>query len=136
MTGADGARSGGLRMAADSKTQARKDRLATERTRKTVDTFKVSHKGFRKIFSKHFGDEHPSVEAVAYHLAKFEASLPSAREAIRLARYPKAGDRNPRRMVLGLRENIAVLQSHLAKATAALDALAKSPVQALSSEEE
>jgi hypothetical protein len=53
-----------------------------------------------------------------------EASLPSAREAIRLARYPKAGDRNPRRMALGLMENLSVLESHLRKANAALDELA------------
>lgn len=122
-------------MAADAKTQERKARLASERARKTVDTFKVSHRGFRKILSKHFGETHPSVEAVAYHLAQFEASLPSAREAIRLARYPKAGDRNPRRMVLGLRENLAVLQGHLAKAGDALEKLAKGPVVERAEEE-
>jgi hypothetical protein len=123
-------------MSPHQKMQAHKERRATERGQKTVDTFKVAHRGFRRVFSKHFGHETPAVETVSYHLAQVEASLPSAREAIRLARYPKAGDRNPRRMALGLMENLAVLESHLRKANEALEALASGRAVEKDSEEE
>lgn len=123
-------------MATDPKNQARRDKLTDARGLKTVDTFKVSHRGFRRVFSKHFGADNPEVETVAYHLAQIEAALPSTREAIRLARYPKAGDRNPRRMALGLMENLAVLQSNLRKANAALELLATGKTREPSSEEE
>lgn len=123
-------------MTPEHKSHARKERLAAERGRRTVDTFKVAHRGFRRIFSKHFGHETPAVETLSYHLAQVEASLPSAREAIRLARYPRAGDRNPRRMALGLIENLSVLESHLRKANAALDELASGRVTRADPEEE
>lgn len=123
-------------MTPDSRTQARKERLAETRGRKTVDTFKVAHRGFRKIFGKHFGADNAAVEALAYHLARIEATLPTAREAIRLARYPNAGNRNPKRFALGLAENLSALQSHLQHANEALDALATGRPYERSSEEE
>ncbi|MCE9636963.1 MAG: hypothetical protein K8T90_14765 [Planctomycetes bacterium] len=123
-------------MPKEPKDQARRDKLADARGMKTVDTFKVSHRGFQRVFAKHFGAENPEVEAASYHLAKIEAALPSMREAIRLARYPKAGDRNPRRMALGLIENLTVLQSNLRKANEALELLATGKVRESSGEEE
>lgn len=123
-------------MPRDPKDQARRDKLADARGAKTVDTFKVSHRGFQRVFGKHFGAGNPEVEAASYHLAKIEAALPSMREAIRLARYPKAGDRNPRRMALGLIENLTVLESNLRKANAALEQLATGTTRDSADEEE
>jgi hypothetical protein len=123
-------------MTPDTRTQARKDRLAETRGRKTVDTFRVAHKGFRRIFGKHFGSDHAAVEAVAFHLARIEASLPTVREAIRLARYPNAGNRNPKRFALGLSENLSALQAQLEHANRALEALASGrPYEAHGEEE-
>ena len=92
---------------------------------KSVDTFRVSSTGFRRIFAKHFGAECEDVESVAFHLGKVEALLPVTREAIRLARYPGAGNRNPKRMALGLVENLSVMERHLREANAALGRLAR-----------
>lgn len=118
--------------------EERRARQADQRARRTVDTFRVSLKGFRRIFSKHFGDQNPGVETVAYHLAQIEASLPTVREAIRLARYPNAGNRNPKRFALGLVENLSALESHLREANDALECLAcgREPSAKLSEEEE
>ena len=91
---------------------------------KSVDTFRVSSKGFRRVFSNHFTEAHDDVESVAFHLGQVEALLPSTREAIRLARYPGAGNRNPKRMALGLCENLSVLKTHLSKSIGALEAIA------------
>ena len=102
-----------------------KARVDARREKRSVDTFRVSSRGFRRVFAKHFGEANDSVEAVAYHLAQVEAQLPNAREAIRLARYPGAGNRNPRRMALGLMENLSALESHLRRANVALQALAR-----------
>jgi len=112
-------------MNAESVPQSRKDKLHHARGQKRVDTFKVSLRGFRKIFAKHFGADNPGVETIAYHLAQVETSLPNTREAIRLARYPNAGNRNPKRFALGLQENLAVLESHLRRANEALEELAR-----------
>jgi hypothetical protein len=111
-------------MTPDQNTAERKERLADRRAQKSVDTFRVSLKGFRRSFSKHFGDGNTSVEALAYHLAQVEASLPNVREAIRLARYPNAGNRNPKRFALGLMENLSALESHLRQASNELETLA------------
>lgn len=123
-------------MVGEPKDKAHRERKDDERGQRAVATFRVSHKGFRRIFAKHFGADHPCVETLAYHLAQVEASLPTTREAIRLARYPKAGDRNPKRFALGLMENLEVLQSRLAKANAALQELASGKCPEPNSEEE
>lgn len=125
-------------MTPDPKTADRKERLADRRAQKCVDTFRVSLKGFRRSFSKHFGEGNASVEALAYHLAQVEASLPTVREAIRLARYPNAGNRNPKRFALGLMENLSALESHLRQAGDELETLAqgKSKPASEASEEE
>lgn len=102
-----------------------KARADARREKRSVDTFRVSSRGFRRVFAKHFGEGNESVEAVAYHLAQVEAQLPNAREAIRLARYPGAGNRNPKRMALGLMENLSALESHLRRANDALQELAR-----------
>ena len=98
----------------------------TARMRRSVDTFRVSAKGFRRVFSRHFGEGNADVESVAFHLGQVEAVLPTMREAIRLARYPGAGNRNPKRMALGLVENLSLLETHLREANAALGRLARS----------
>jgi hypothetical protein len=98
---------------------------AERRMPKSVDTFRVSSKGFRRVFSGHFGDAHEDIESVAFHLGQVEALLPTTREAIRLARYPGAGNRNPKRMALGLVENLSVLETHLREANKALGRLAR-----------
>ncbi|MCG3134439.1 MAG: hypothetical protein HMLKMBBP_01745 [Planctomycetes bacterium] len=105
---------------------SRPSNLREKRQRRTVETFRVSAAGFRHVFSGHFPDRHEDVEAVAYHLGKVEALLPTTREAIRLARYPGAGNRNPKRMALGLVENVSVLESNLKQARHALERLARS----------
>lgn len=115
---------------------ARKERLAEARGKKTVDTFRVAQKGFRTTFGKHFGTSTPSVETVSFHLARLEAALPTLREALRLARYPKAGNRNPKRFALGLMENLSAVQSHIAHANAALDCLATGKAPKETPEEE
>ena len=102
-----------------------KARVDARREKRSVDTFRVATRGFRKVFAKHFGETNEAVETVAYHLAQVEVQLPSAREAIRLARYPGAGNRNPRRMALGLMENLSALESHLRRANDALQHLAR-----------
>ena len=63
----------------------------------------------------------------AYRAAtdKIEAGkVYSPLEAVRLARYPGAGNRNPKRMALGLCENLSVLKTHLSKSIGALEAIA------------
>lgn len=102
------------------------DPKAVARMHRSVDTFRVSARGFRRIFSHHFGEGNADVEAVAYHLGQVEAMFPTVREAIRLARYPGAGNRNPKRMALGLVENLSVLERQLREANAALCRLARS----------
>ncbi len=105
---------------------AEMDPKAVARMHRSVDTFRVSARGFRRIFSHHFGEGNADVEAVAYHLGQVEAMFPTVREAIRLARYPGAGNRNPKRMALGLVENLSVLERQLREANAALCRLARS----------
>lgn len=102
------------------------DPKAVARMHRSVDTFRVSARGFRRVFSHHFGEGNADVEAVAYHLGQVEAMFPTVREAIRLARYPGAGNRNPKRMALGLVENLSVLERQLREANAALCRLARS----------
>lgn len=102
-----------------------KQKKSAEREKRSVDTFRTASRGYRRVFSKHFGEGTEAVEAVAYHLAQVEVQMPSAREAIRLARYPGAGNRNPRRMALGLMENLSALESHLRRANEALQQLAR-----------
>lgn len=104
----------------------RESKSREKRTKRTVETFRVAAAGFRRIFSGHFPSNPDDVEALAYHLGKVEALLPTTREAIRLARYPGAGNRNPKRMALGLVENVSVLESNLRRARLALERLARS----------
>lgn len=104
---------------------ARKEANATRRGHRAVGTFRVSHKGIRRTFGRHFGEANPAVETLAYHLAQVEATLPTVLEAIRLARYPNAGNRNPKRFALGLRENLGALEGHLRHANQALKTLAR-----------
>jgi hypothetical protein len=95
-----------------------------KRALQAVERFRTSAKGFRGVFSGHFPQKVEHVETLAFHLAQFEAQLPNTLEAVRLARYPGAGNRNPRRMALGLCENLSVLKTHLSKSIGALEALA------------
>ncbi len=103
---------------------ARRERKNTQRAHQAVAKFQTSSKGFRCVFSGHFPKKVEAVEALAFHLAQFEAMLPNTMEAVRLARYPGAGNRDPRRMALGLCENLSVLRTHLAKSIGALESLA------------
>ena len=106
-----------------SETAARRERLNERHAQQAVERFRTSSKGFRGVFSGHFPAKPADVETLAFHLAQFEAHLPSAVEAIRLARYPGAGKRNPKRMALGLCENLSVLRGHLVKSIGALEKL-------------
>jgi hypothetical protein len=108
---------------------AHRERRNERRGQQTVDRFRTSCKGFRCVFSGHFPEKLAHVETLAFHLAQFEATLPSAVEAIRLARYPGAGNRNPKRMALGLCENLSLLETHLASSIRALEALANGKKQ-------
>jgi hypothetical protein len=103
---------------------ARREILNDRHAQQAVERFKTSAKGFRCVFGGHFPAKLEHVETLAFHLAQFEAHLPNAVEAIRLARYPNAGKRNPKRMALGLCENLSVLSGHLAKSIRALEKLA------------
>ena len=109
------------RMLEDSHRERRKN----ERETRTVDRFKTSTRGLRRVFGGHFPQSSPEVEAVVYHLASMEAKLPSTREAIRLARYPGAGDRDPRRFAMGLWENLSVIHKHVQGAMDSLEKLAR-----------
>ena len=102
-----------------------RERRKNERETRTVERFKTSAKGLRRVFGGHFPASSPEVEAVVYHLASAEAKLPMTREAIRLARYPGAGDRDPRRFSMGLWENLSVLHKHLQGAMDSLEKLAR-----------
>jgi hypothetical protein len=102
-----------------------RERRTQEREARTVERFKTSSKGLRRVFGGHFPDSTPEVESVVYHLASAEAKLPSTREAIRLARYPRAGDRDPRRFAMGLWENLSILHKHLQGAMDSLEKLAR-----------
>ena len=90
-----------------------RERRKNERESRTVERFKTSSKGFRRVFEGHFPDSTPEVEAIVYHLASLEAKQAATQEALRLARYPGAGDRDPRRFVMGLWENLSIVQQHL-----------------------
>lgn len=105
-------------------TAARRERLNQAHAEQAVTKFKTSSKGFRSVFGNHFPEKISHVETLAFHLAQVEAQLPNVIEAIRLARYPGAGKRNPKRMALGLCENLSVLKSHLSKSIGALESLA------------
>ncbi len=104
-----------------------RERRRQERQTRTVEHFKASSRGLRRVFERHFPESSPEVEAIVYHLASAEAKLPSTREAIRLARYPGAGDRDPRRFALGLWENLSVLHRHLEGALESLEKLGSRP---------
>jgi hypothetical protein len=105
-------------------TAARREALNDRHAQQAVDRFRTSSRGFRGVFGSHFPAKVAHVETLAYHLAQFEAHLPNAVEAIRLARYPGAGKRNPKRMALGLCENLSVLRTHLTKSIGALEHIA------------
>jgi hypothetical protein len=102
----------------------RREEINNRHATKAVERFKQASKGFRGVFSGHFPKKVEEVETLAFHLAQFEAQLPNTVEAIRLARYPGAGNRDPRRMALGLCENLSVLKTHLTKSIGALETLA------------
>ena len=103
---------------------SRRELLNDKRAHQAVARFQTSSKGFRGVFGGHFPSKVVEVETLAFHLAQFEAQLPSAVEAIRLARYPGAGNRDPKRMALGLCENLSALKTHLNKSIGALETLA------------
>jgi hypothetical protein len=105
-------------------TIARREMINERHAQAAVDRFRTSSKGFRGVFGGHFPKKTEHVETLAFHLAQFEAHLPNTVEAIRLARYPGAGKRNPKRMALGLCENLSVLQRHLTKSIGALESIA------------
>ena len=113
-----------VKSAAAKATAARREILNDRHAQQAVEKFQTSSKGFRCVFGGHFPAKVEHVETLAFHLAQFEAHLPNAVEAIRLARYPNAGKRNPKRMALGLCENLSVLNRHLAKSIGALETLA------------
>jgi len=102
-----------------------RERRKNERESRTVERFKTSSRGLRRVFGGHFPESSPEVEAVVYHLASAEAKLPTTREAIRLARYPGAGERDPRRFAMGLWENLSILHKHLQGAMDSLEKLAR-----------
>ncbi len=102
-----------------------RERRRVEREARLVDRFKTSYRGLHRVFAGHYGEGSPEVEALAYHLASAEAKLPTTREAMRLARYPGAGDRDPKRFAMGLWENVSVMQKHLTGAMDALEKLAR-----------
>lgn len=102
----------------------RREMQNEKRAHQAVARFKTSAKGFRGVFSGHFPKKIEDVETLAFHLAQFEAKIPSTLEAVRLARYPGAGNRNPKRMALGLCENLSVLKTHLSRSIGALESMA------------
>jgi len=102
-----------------------RERRKNERETRTVERFKTSSKGFRRVFEGHFPDSSPEVESVVYHLASLEAKQAATQEALRLARYPGAGDRDPRRFVMGLWENLSIVHQHLGGAIDSLEKLAQ-----------
>ena len=102
-----------------------RERRKNERENRTVERFKTSSKGLRRVFGGHFPASSPEVESVVYHLASAEAKLPMTREAIRLARYPGAGERDPRRFSMGLWVNLSILHKHLQGAMDSLEKLAR-----------
>jgi hypothetical protein len=110
---------------------ARREALNHKRAEQAVARFKTSAKGFRGVFNGHFPEKAIEVETLAFHLAQFEAQLPNTLEAVRLARYPGAGNRNPKRMALGLCENLSVLKTHLSKSIGALETLANGEAKKL-----
>lgn len=101
-----------------------REKRSAERGRQAVARFQTSARGFRGVFSGHFPKKVEEVETLAYHLAQIEANLPNTIEAIRLARYPGAGKRDPKRMALGLCENLSALHTHLSRSIKALEAMA------------
>jgi hypothetical protein len=103
-----------------------RERRKVERESRTVERFKTSSKGFRRVFEGHFPDSIPEVEAIVYHLASLEAKQAATQEALRLARYPGAGDRDARRFVMGLWENLSIAHKHLTGAMESLEKLAQS----------
>ncbi len=100
---------------------------AKQREERTVARFRSSTQGLRRVFEKHFPERDGPVEELVYHLAKVEAQLPNLNKAIRLARYPGAGDRGARRFAMGLWENLSFIQKHLKDAMDALERLAHDP---------
>ncbi len=116
--------------------QERKDKQDTERGKRTVDRFRTSSRGLRGVFTKHFPEHNATVESLVFHLAQVEAQLPCTVEAIRLARYPGAGNRNAKRMALGLWENLSVLEAHLKASLDSLECLAKGAPDSLEPEGE
>lgn len=102
-------------------TRVRRERMRQEHMERAVARFKVSSKGLRRVFEKHFGEQAREVEALVFHLARMEATLPNTNDAIRLARYPGAGDKNPKRMAMGLWETLSVLEGHVRGARSALE---------------
>jgi hypothetical protein len=107
----------------EASTKERRERIRRQHMERAVARFKVSSKGLRRVFEKHFGDNPKAVEALVFHLARLEATLPNTNDAIRLARYPGAGDKNPKRMALGLWETLSVLEGHVRGAREALEDL-------------
>jgi hypothetical protein len=105
--------------------QDHREKRKNERESRTVERFKTSSKGFRRVFEGHFPNSSPEVEAIVYHLASLEAKQAATQEALRLARYPGAGDRDPRRFVMGLWENLSIVQQHLTGAMESLEKLAQ-----------
>ncbi len=105
----------------ESDTKARRARIRKEHAERTVARYKVSSKGLRRVFGTHFADKPEAVEALVFHLARLEATMPNTNDAIRLARYPGAGDRNPRRMAMGLWETLSVVEGHVRGAREALE---------------
>ena len=102
-----------------------RERRKNERESRTVERFKTSSKGFRRVFAGHFPESSPEVEAIVYHLASLEAKQAATQEALRLARYPGAGDRDPRRFAMGLWENLSIAHKHLTGAMESLEKLAQ-----------
>jgi hypothetical protein len=94
-----------------------------EREQRILGRFQASTKGLRRVFEKHFPDDDVLIEALVFHLAQVEAQIPTAREAIRSARYPGSGDRHPRRMVMGLWENLSAIHNHLRSSIQCLEKL-------------
>ncbi len=108
-----------------SDTNDHREQRRKKREERIVDRFRTSSKGLRRVFEKHFEVGDRNVEAAVFHLASIEAKFDSMREAIRLARYPGAGDRNAPRFAMGLWENLSILHSHLGKSMDALEQLVR-----------
>jgi hypothetical protein len=126
-----GRRSAGANPAAEStgrrlseENGKRREVLNHRHAEAAVERFQNSSRGLRGVFGRHFPTKVEHVETLAYHLASVEAHLPNTVEAIRLARYPGAGNRDPKRMALGLCENLSVLRTHVNRSIGALEKLA------------